>query len=245
MWWSIWFTVIYDIFCTINNGEKFILEMQNKKQDHFESRALYYAARGIVGQGISGKWDYDFKAVFGIYLMNFTEEILLDEFRSDFGLRNLRTDVPHSRAQVLTNRLRMVFLQMPLFNKTEAECKTDLDKWTFILKNMENLQIIPWQAEKEAFEAIAKIGSYEAMTEEERNRYDDAQRHYWDSIAVYQAAIKEGKKEGIKEGEHTRAVKMAIPMLQDGLSTEIIMRYTELPAAEIEKLRENHGIERA
>ena len=90
-----------------------------------------------------------------------------------------------------------------------------------------------WQAEKEAFEAIAKIGSYEAMTEEERNRYDDAQRHYWDSVAVYQAAIKEC------------AVKMAIPMLQDGLSTEIIMRYTELPEAEIEKLRENHGIERA
>ena len=86
-----------------------ILEMQNKKQTHFEDRALYYATRGIVGQGISGKWNYDFNAVFGIYLMNFTEEVLLDEFRSDFVLRNLRTDVPHSRAQVLTCKLRMVF----------------------------------------------------------------------------------------------------------------------------------------
>ena len=148
--------VIYDIFCTTDNGEKFIVEMQNKKQEHFEDRALYYAARGIVGQGISGDWDYDFEAVSGIYLMNFTEEVLLGEFRSDFGIRNLRTDVPHDRVQVLTHRLRMVFLQMPLFTKNEADCKTDLDKWTYILKNMETLTTIPWQAEKAAFKQSHK-----------------------------------------------------------------------------------------
>ena len=96
-----------------------------------------------------------------------------------------------------------------------------------------------WQAEKEAFEAIAKIGSYEAMTEEERNRYDDAQRHYWDSVAVYQAAIKEGKK----EGEHTCAVKMALSLIKQGFDNDMIGSTTELPEAEIEKLREKRRIE--
>ena len=115
--------VNYDIFCTTDRGDRLILEMQNKKQTHFEDRALYYAARGIVGQGISGKWNYDFNAVFGIYLMNFTEEVLLDEFRSDFVFRNLRTDVPHSRALMHTRKHRMVFLQLPLFDKTEANAK--------------------------------------------------------------------------------------------------------------------------
>ncbi len=237
--------VIYDIFCTTDKGEQFILEMQNKKQNHFEDRALYYTARGIVGQGVSGKWNYDFKAVFGIYLMNFTEEVLLDKFRSDFGLRNLITDEPFTQALVLTRKLRLVFLQMPLFKKSEVECKTDLDKWTYILKNMETLKTIPWQAEKDAFEAIAQIGSYEAMTEEQRNRYDDAQRNYWDSVAVYEAAIEEGKKEGMKEGmkqgKKEAVINVALSLIQDGFPTEFVMRHTELSEAEIENLREQHA----
>ena len=103
--------VIFDIYCTTDKGRHIILEMQNKKQEQFENRALYYMAKGIVKQGISGDWDYNFDAVFGIYFMNFTENVLLSEFRSDFGIRNLRTDVPHEKAQVLTRLFRMVFLQ--------------------------------------------------------------------------------------------------------------------------------------
>ncbi|MBQ9395566.1 MAG: Rpn family recombination-promoting nuclease/putative transposase [Proteobacteria bacterium] len=233
--------VIYDIFCTTDKGEHFILEMQNKSQKHFEDRALYYVARGIVGQGISGDWNYDFNAVFGIYLMNFTEKVLLDRFRNDFGLRNLSTDVSLEQAQVLTRKLRLVFLQLPLFNKTEAECKTDLDKWTYILKNMETLKTIPWQAEKDAFEAIAQIGSYEAMTEEERNRYDDALRIYRDSVAVYQRAYDDGVKKGERKGVRKGVRKVALELLKQGFDNDMIAKSTELSEAEIEKLRAYNG----
>lgn len=41
---------IFDVYCTIDNGERIILEMQNKYQKHFEDRALYYASRGIARQ---------------------------------------------------------------------------------------------------------------------------------------------------------------------------------------------------
>ena len=93
-----------------------------------------------------------------------------------------------------------------------------------------------WQAEKDAFEAIARIGSYEAMTEEERNRYDDAQRHYWDSIAVYEAAVEEGMKNGMKEEKK----KVALSLIQDGFPTEFVMRHTDLSDTEIEELRKQH-----
>ena len=99
---------------------------------------------------------------------------------------------------------------------------------------METLTTIPWQAEKAAFEAIAQIGSYEAMTVEERNQYDDALRIYRDSVAVYRRAHNDGKK----EGDHERAVKIASSMLQDGFTPQFIMRYTELSEDEIDKLRE-------
>ena len=118
---------------------------------------------------------------------------------------------------------------------------------------MDTLKTIPWQAEKEAFEAIARIGSYEAMSEEDRQRYDDAQRHYWDSVAVYEAAIeegvnkglimgkeegrKEGRDEGRKEGELAAKLQIAQALIQQGFSDEIIANATALPMAEITKLR--------
>lgn len=222
--------VIFDVYCTLDTGEQFILEMQNKYQKHFEDRALYYASRGIARQNKKGNWDYNFNAIFGIYLMNFTHTALPSHFRNDYGICRLNKDEDAETAikQVLTHKLRMVFLQLPLFTKKANECITDLDKWTYILMNMDKLDDIPWRDEKEAFEAIASIGSYEALSEEDRNRYDDAQRNYWDSIAVYEGAIEKGRND--------EKVCIAKSMKNDGLNEKLIAQYTGLTLEEIDKL---------
>ena len=102
--------------------------------------------------------------------------------------------------------------------------------------NMDTLDDIPWRKEKEAFEAIADLGSYEALSEEDRNRYDDAQRNYWDSIAVYEGALEQGIEQGIQQGEQNRARKIAKAMKSNGVSDELIAQYTGLTAEEIEQL---------
>ena len=45
---------IYDIYCTDENGEQFIVEMQNRRQAYFRERAVYYLARAISRQGERG-----------------------------------------------------------------------------------------------------------------------------------------------------------------------------------------------
>ena len=235
---------IFDIYCTLETGEHFILEMQNNYQKHFEDRALYYAARRIARQGKKGPWDYAFNAVYGIYFMNFVDSVLLKDFRNDYGICKLANNENTAIQQVLTRKLRMVFLQLPLFTKTENDCKTDLDKWTYILVNMDTLNEIPWRKEKEAFDAIAEIGSYEALSEEDRNRYDEALRNYQDSIAVYEGAIEKGIdigiekgiEKGIKQGEHNKSIKIAKMMKADGVSEKQIAQYTGLTQEEIDKL---------
>ena len=217
--------VIFDIFCTTTEGYHFILEMQNKNQAHFEDRALYYVARSIVGQGRKGAdWVYEYDAVIGIFFMNFVHEVLLGEFRSDFGIRNLKSGKPQE-LQVLTDKLRMVFLQMPQFTKTLEECETKLDKWTYIIKNMETLNEMPWREQEELFDEISKVASVAALSEEERNRYEDALRNYRDNIDVRNADI------------HEERIRMARLMMADNCISEIISKYTSLSLDEIEKLR--------
>ena len=224
--------VIYDIFCKTSDGKRYILEMQNKEQVYFEDRALYYASRGISKQGQKGVWNFQFDAVLGIYLLNFTKDVLQHAFRSDFGIRRLGNDEP-GKLQVLTDKLRMVFLQMPLFDKKQEDCKTNLDRWTFIMKNMDTLNDIPWREQEEAFNAIAEIANLGTMTEEEQNRYDDALRELWDAYATYECAREEGKAEGKVEGK----AEVALSLIGLNVSDEIICQSTGLSLAEIQKLK--------
>ena len=45
--------VIFDIHCETSNGERIIIEMQNREQPYFKDRTLYYLARSVVDQGIA------------------------------------------------------------------------------------------------------------------------------------------------------------------------------------------------
>ena len=64
--------VIYDILCETDTGEYIIVEMQNRWQEHFKDRALYYMSRSIVKQAEIGKdWNYKLTAVYGVFFINF------------------------------------------------------------------------------------------------------------------------------------------------------------------------------
>ena len=40
-------SLIYDIYCEIEGGERIIVEMQNKSQPYFKNRSLYYVGRRV------------------------------------------------------------------------------------------------------------------------------------------------------------------------------------------------------
>ena len=51
---------IFDVYCEGENGEKFIVEMQNAYQAHFKDRSLFYSTFPIREQAPKGN-DWDFK----------------------------------------------------------------------------------------------------------------------------------------------------------------------------------------
>ena len=77
--------LIYDIHCRTTNGEKIIVEMQNRYQTHFRDRAIFYISTDMYRQARKGKaWDYELTPVYGIFLMNFDwKEFEDDPIRED------------------------------------------------------------------------------------------------------------------------------------------------------------------
>ena len=62
--------MMFDLTCTGESGEQFIIEVQRIHQQYFKDRAVYYSSRLIHDQAPQGdKWDYSLKEVYFIGLM--------------------------------------------------------------------------------------------------------------------------------------------------------------------------------
>ena len=49
---------IFDVYCTDEKNNNFIVELQRSKQKYFKDRSLYYTSFPIQQQSKRGDWDY-------------------------------------------------------------------------------------------------------------------------------------------------------------------------------------------
>ena len=198
-------SLIYDIYCELDNKEKIIVEMQNCEQSYFKRRSIYYVSEAIARQGEKGPdWQYDIKGVYLIAFLNFRRPDIGEEFRTDVMLMDKKSK------QVFSDKLRLVYLQLPLFEKEVAECENDFDRWIYVLKNMETIKRLPWAAQNSVFQKLAEIADVSSLTKEERLYYDVALRKYRDTLCVLESAEQRGVKRGLAKGrEEGRAEGLA------------------------------------
>ena len=224
-------SAIFDLTCTGNDGEQFIIEVQRGKQGNFKQRAIFYTSRLITEQAPKGKrseWAYNVKEV---YLIALLEDFSLDagneqEFLHDICLSNRET------GKVFYEGLGYIFIELIKFVKTEAELDTDLDKWLYVLKNMSSMDKIPVYLRKPIFEKLFNIAEYSNLTKEEKTMYDTSLKRKWDNKAVLDYAVNEAAKEAKQEEK----MEIAREMKKDGISVEQIAKFTKLSIEKIEKL---------
>ena len=216
-------SLIYDVFCELESGEQIIVEMQNCNQAYFKNRSIYYVSEAIARQGERGvDWQFNIKAVYLIAFLNYRLPDIGDEFRTDAMLMDKKSKAEFS------DKIRLVYLQLPLFQKEAEACENDFDRWIYVLKNMETFNRLPWMAKDSVFHRLSEIADVSAMTKEERQKYDYAIRKYRDNLCVYEGALQRGRAE-----ERT---KMALKMKADGMPLDFIIKYSGLSADEINAL---------
>ena len=220
---------VYDLYCKTDTGEYIIVEMQNREQTFFKDRALYYMSQSIVKQAQKGKgWRFNLTAVYGIYFVNF----LLDKnepgkhFCKDIALIDKRT------GKVFNNKFRQIYIELPRFMKSEADCNNFLEYWIYNLVNMNKLKEISFKDRKAIFDRLEQIASQANLTEEERARLDEDWKNYNDYFNTVDFAKDEGRAEGELKKQHEIAQKMKAK----GQPSDFIADITGLTIEEIEKL---------
>ncbi len=199
--------------------------MQNRYQTHFGDRALYYLFGDIYGQGEKGEgWDYSLTPVYGVFLMNFEwKNVEEQHLREDVCLYNMQTK------KVFSDKMSMTFLKIPMMDKDAQDCETTLERWLYLLKNMEKMESIPQTFMKEPiFERLGKVARFAALNDKEKEAYKESLKAYRDSYAI--AATE--REEGMLEGK----LEVARKMKQGGVDLGDIMLYTGLSEAQIAAL---------
>ena len=219
---------VFDLYCTNEKGEKFIVELQKTKQKYFKDRILYYSTFPIQEQAIVGQdWDFKLKNVYTVAILDFVFDEDKDQpekFRYDVKLSDIETK------KVFYDKLTFVYLEMPKFNKTEKELKTKYDKWLFILRNLNKLDRIPVELKESIFLKLFETAEIAKLNKEEFRKYQESLNAYRDIKNSVDTAREEGKIEEKKEIARTG--------LREGYPIEMISKITGLTEKEINELKE-------
>ena len=137
----------------------------------------------------------------------------------------------------------------PCDSRKEAdECENQVERWIYLLKNMETLNRLPWAAQSAVFKKLESIADVGGMTRAERLQYDEALKKYRDTISVFEGVRMEGREEGRKEGrkegmemgvlkgQKDEKIANARKMKAYGLALEMIADITGLTIDEVRDL---------
>ena len=223
--------LIYDIYCVTDTGERIIVEMQNRSQINFKDRALFYLSKAIVSQGVAGSgWMFDIKAVYGVFFMNF----LLDGEEP-----KLRTDVilsDRDTGRLFSDKLRQIFIALPVFEKDEEQCETDFDRWIYVLKNMNLFDMSPFKEKEAYFRRLLDVANVNALSPKERATYDENLKIYRDWKATMEYAVEEAETKGKAEGERLATLRNARNMKKAGVALSLVAECTGLSLEIIQSL---------
>jgi len=228
-------SAIFDLLCTGDNGERFIIEIQRAKQGYFKERALFYTSRLISDEAPKGRrsaWGYNIAEV---YLIALLEDFTLDNSPANTYLHDICL-CNRDTGEIFYDKLGYTYIELSKFVKTDEELETDLDRWLHVLKNMSRMEKIPVYLRKPIFEKLFSIAEYTNLSKEEKTMYDSSLKYKWDNKNVIDYAVKEADIKARKEERKKAQEDIAREMKRDGLPLAQISKFTKLSVEEIEKL---------
>lgn len=228
---------IFDIYCINEKGEQFIVEMQKAEQKFFKDRTIFYSTFPIQEQARNKDkfWDFELKAIYTIGILDFVfDESDENKYRHDVKLTEQESK------SVFYDKLTYIYLEMPKFQKSEAELKTGVEKWMFVLKNLSKLDRIPLELKEAVFLKLFKTAEIAKLKPDEYKQYEASVNAYRDIFNIKNTYFEKGEIKGIIkgriEGQRNKQIEIAKQMIIKGFDILTISELTNLTKDEIKNI---------
>ena len=216
---------VFDVYCENEQGEKIIIEMQKADQQWFKDRSVYYSSFPIRQQGEKGQWRFGLKAVYTIGILDF----VFDEDKEDWEYYHHVVQLMDiNKKKVFYDKLTYIYLEMPKFQKTEAELETMTDKWLYALKNLPRLLERPAALQERIFKKFFDVAEIDNLSKEEYAKYFESEKIYYDNDGAIRTAEAKGRAEERMENARN--------LIANGASLELVTRSLNLTEEELRQL---------
>ena len=203
----------FDVYCRNSDGSYIVVEMQVAEQDHFAERTLFYATFPLREQAQRGrKWKFKFDRVYVVSILDFKMECTHPgDYRMEYVLYD------PVRQHQLTDRLKLIYLQLPLFTKRPPELGTVLEKWLYLLRYLQELESPPEGLVGKVFERLFEQAEIARMSKRDQQRYERALLDQWTMNSVMDFREQRGRKRGLAEGRKQGLVEGHEQGLAEGM----------------------------
>lgn len=216
-------STIVDVKATDQSGNTFIVEMQVAEAESFAKRVLYYTSQSYSAQIDRGEDYHKLKPAYFIGIL-------------DFSISNNKNYIScHKVIDVETGEhiirdVEFNFIELIKFNKSIDELETNIDQWTYFIKNAENLDVIPDNVSDEGLKEAYLGADKHNWTKQELSDYLRASIKIRDDIGIIELAEKRAERRAEK-----RAIEKVIKNMKDkGITDDIIAEITGFALEEME-----------
>ncbi|MBQ7268849.1 MAG: PD-(D/E)XK nuclease family transposase [Bacteroidales bacterium] len=241
--------VTFDLYCTDESGERFIVEMQHASQSHFADRMLFYSTFALREQ-LETKMrerreqlrrgqpappvDYSLLPVYVVGILNFSiphrdAGALTEGLVSRYELLNT------GNGERMTGALTFLFLELGRLGigpKEPQRCVTLLEKFAWSMRYMHEVEEKPEGFEDSLLGLLYGKSEFANMTVGQQEAYD---RIMTTDIDI-ENQIAYARRTGREEGEAAGKAEVARAMKAAGLSAEEISKFTSLTPEQVETL---------
>lgn len=217
--------IIYDAYCTTSTGYHFVVEMQQEQSELFGKRMVFYISSCIFRQGESGG-SYKFNPVYLIVITDFNMKPLERRLVNEVVLMERDTHT------VFTEDFKIFFLSLAQVNDEWDNCKSELERQLYLIKNMEKLNKESKPYKSGEYEDLFNASEIASMAAEDIVAYRNSIMIEMERQSALEFAKEEGKEEGIEVGK----MEVAREMKKKGMPLGDIMLFTGLSEQQIDKL---------
>ena len=210
---------IIDVKATDEKGSTFIVEMQVAEPAGFDKRVLYYSSKDYAGQINIGEEYPKLRPVYFIGILNFN-------YFSGKNYLSSHLIVDEETGECVFKDLKFRFIELRKFIKQAHELKNIIDKWTFFIKNADELEVMPDNVDDEGL----------------KEAYEEAAQHNWtreEYDAYIYAGIREQDEKGrIQKEKENQRNEYILAMSNKGIPQNIIAEITQIGENEVSQIIE-------
>jgi predicted transposase/invertase (TIGR01784 family) len=181
-----------DVKATLNNGTIVIIEMQVLNVPAFEKRVVYNLAKTYSNQLKYGQGYIYLQPVIALTITDFTLFTETEEVITFWVFKEQRELIDYSNEE-----LKMVFIELPKFEKNLEELETLTEKWIYFIKEAPNLEVIPEKmGEVEEINQALTIANLANLSEKELDELHHQEVFLQDQRGYVIKAREEGRVSG-------------------------------------------------